>query len=325
MTVFISHAFDNQDEFYNIADALEQAEIPYWNPKEVQPGSSLRDQLRQAVGKSNVCVFIATHLALKSSWCGAELGAFWGAGKPVIVYLAEASLQKDSLPPIVQGDVWEGRIARVVARASELVNEARSAAEETSNRGSTHVGAMTVEQFEDLIVGAISLAAATTKSKGGGTTPEEISRVAKGTTDSLVEGIKATERTAHSFDEDWRKHILWVDDRPDNNAYERRAFESMGIKFTLALSTREALDILSKKRFGAIISDMGRKEGPREGYALLDTIRTNGDRTPFFIYAASNAPKHKREAAEHGGQGSTNSPQELFAMVTHALGSEDVA
>lgn len=325
MAVFISHSFENKPEFDNIADALVQAGIPYWNPNEVKPGSSLREQLRQAVDESNVCVFIATHRALDSSWCGAELGAFWGAGKPVIVYLAESSLQEDSLPPIVQGDVWERRISRVVTRAGELVKEARSAADETSNRGSTHVGAMTVEQLERLIVGAVSLAAATTKSEGSSTTPEEIGRVTKGATDSVVEGIKAANRTAHSSDEAWRKHILWVDDRPDNNTYERQAFESMGIEFTLALSTREALDILSKKRFGTIISDMGRKEGPREGYVLLDTLRTSGDQTPFFIYATSNAPKHKREAEEHGGQGSTNNPQELVAMVTHVLGSEDVA
>jgi PleD family two-component response regulator len=142
---------------------------------------------------------------------------------------------------------------------------------------------MTAQQLERLIVGAVSLAAATTKSEDGATNPEEIDRVAKGATDSVLEGIKVAKRTAHSSDEGWRKHILWVDDRPDYNTYERHAFESMGFKFTLALPTKEALDILSKKRFGAIISDMGRKEGPKEGYVLLDTIKTNGDHTPFFI------------------------------------------
>lgn len=320
MAVFISHSFENKPEFDNIADALARAGVPYWNPDEVKPGSSLRDQLRQAIDECNVCVFIATHRALESSWCGAELGAFWGAGKPVIVYLADSSLQEDDLPQIVQGDAWERRISRVVARASEIVKEATSAADETSNRGSTHVGDMTVEQLERLIVGAVSLAAATAKSERGDATPEEIGRAAKGAADSVVEGIKAAKRTAQASVESWQKHILWVDDRPDNNTYERRAFESMGIDFTLALSTKEALEILSKDRFAAIISDMGRQEGPREGYVLLDAIRTNGDRTPFFIYAGSNAPEHKREAEEHGAQGSTNDPQELFAMVTQVLG-----
>jgi len=81
MAVFISHSFDNKPEFENIVDALELAKVPYWNPADVKPGSSLRDQLRQAVEHCNVCIFVATHRAVASSWCGAELGAFWGAGR----------------------------------------------------------------------------------------------------------------------------------------------------------------------------------------------------------------------------------------------------
>ncbi len=73
--------------------------------------------------------------------------------------------------------------------------------------------------------------------------------------------------------DDWRKHVLWVDDRPGNNVYERRTIESQGVTFTLAESTKEALEILSNRRFGAIISDMGRREGPAEGYVLLDHLR----------------------------------------------------
>jgi DNA-binding NtrC family response regulator len=79
------------------------------------------------------------------------------------------------------------------------------------------------------------------------------------------------------------------------------------------------LDLLSKNRFGAIISDMGRKEGPREGYVLLDALRPRDDQTPFFIYAGSNSAEHKREAEAHGAQGSTNVANELFDIVRHVL------
>ena len=48
--------------------------------------------------------------------------------------------------------------------------------------------------------------------------------------------------------------------------------EAMGIQFTLAESTDEALRILATNRFAAIISDMGRLEGPREGYKLLERV-----------------------------------------------------
>jgi hypothetical protein len=109
MPVFISHSFGNKPEFENIAEALEAAGIPYWNPAEVKAGGSLREQLRAAVENCAVCVFVATQSSIRSSWCGAELGAFWGSGKHILVYLAEASLPEDELPPLLHGDVWERR------------------------------------------------------------------------------------------------------------------------------------------------------------------------------------------------------------------------
>jgi len=136
---------------------------------------------------------------------------------------------------------------------------------------------------------------------------------------NIVEAVVQYTAPATPASGGWHNKILWVDDRPDNNIYERRAFEAMGLKFTLALSTNEALEKLSNQRFAAIISDMGRREGPREGYMLLDALRQQGDETPFLIYAGSNAPEHKREATEHGGQGSTNNPHELFQMVTRSV------
>ena len=87
-----------------------------------------------------------------------------------------------------------------------------------------------------------------------------------------------------------------------NNTYERQAFETIGLEITTALSTQEAFDRLAGNQYAVIISDMGRKEGPREGYVLLDKLRENGDGTPLFFYSASNAPEHLRETIEHGGQ-----------------------
>jgi CheY-like chemotaxis protein len=324
MSAFISHSFDNKPEFDNIVEALVQFGVPYWNPDDVKSGSSLRDQLRQAVECCGVCIFVATHRALGSSWCGAELGAFWGAGKPVIVYLADSSLKDDELPPIVHGDVWERRISRVAARAKELLTEGSAMSGSTSAGRPAQVGNMTIEQFEKLIVSAVSFANAVAKTDGRSATPEEIGLAAKGAAGRSLEVIKATEYVNRSTDS-WRKRILWVDDRPDNNVYERHAFESIGIEFTLAMSTREALNLLSKRRFAAIISDMGRKEGPTEGYVLLDAVRANDQKTPFFIYAGSNASAHKKEAIDRGAQGSTNRVQELLDMVVEALQTNALA
>ncbi len=135
---------------------------------------------------------------------------------------------------------------------------------------------------------------------------------------AVVESVRDV-TVPESRDTSWRRHVLWVDDRPSNNINERQAFESMGVRFTLAQSTEEALAHLATNRFGAIISDMGRREGPDEGYVLLEKLRAQDDRTPLFIYAGSGAMEHRREAAKRGAQGSTNNSQELFQDVMHAL------
>ena len=117
----------------------------------------------------------------------------------------------------------------------------------------------------------------------------------------------------------WKNKILWVDDNPEANTYERNAFENMGFEFSLALSTGQALDLLKNKKFAAIISDMGRKEGDREGYVLLENVRKQGFLMPFFIYSSSDLPEHKEEARQRGAQGSVCYPQELFAAVIDKL------
>jgi CheY-like chemotaxis protein len=155
-----------------------------------------------------------------------------------------------------------------------------------------------------------SLAVASAKSDTPAS-PSELERI--------VNSVRSTSPRATTSLDSWRNHVLWVDDRPNNNTFERQAFEAVGLQFTLALSTNEALNVLAKEKFAAIISDMGRREGPREGYVLLDQLRKDGNRTPLFFYAASNAPEHKQETIEHGGQGCTNNAQELFQMVTRAV------
>lgn len=140
--------------------------------------------------------------------------------------------------------------------------------------------------------------------------------------EKVEEAVRAVGRLDREFGgrhRNDRKRLLWVDDRPSNNTHLQRAFEDAGVEVVLALSTEQALDILEKHQFSAIISDMGRREGPQEGYVLLDKLRRSGDGTPFFIYAGSASLEHRQEAAKRGAQGSTNSATELFSAVTAVL------
>lgn len=158
-----------------------------------------------------------------------------------------------------------------------------------------------------------SLAAASTKqdieNEDKMRTQEDISSIV-----DLVYSIKPRENS-----QDWKSRILWVDDNPDNNIYERKAFEAQGISFSLASSTKEALNLLKSNKYAIIISDMARKEGPKEGFGLLEKIREEGYDIPFFIYVGSNFEECKSEAVEKGVQGYTNRVKELYRMVMDTL------
>lgn len=126
--------------------------------------------------------------------------------------------------------------------------------------------------------------------------------------DSVVRGKKLRS-------EKKKREILWVDDRPENNVYERKALEKYGINFHIALSTEQALHIMENNDFSLIISDMGRKEGNLEGYVLLEKIRKINPNIPFIIYAGSKKEEHIIETIRCGGQGCTNNPIELIDLV----------
>ena len=116
-----------------------------------------------------------------------------------------------------------------------------------------------------------------------------------------------------------KQRLLWVDDHPEYNVYERRAFEAMGITVTLSLNTADALDQLARQKFGAVISDMDRKEGPVEGYVLLEAMHSSNYRTPIFFYSPTTSPDQKQETLQLGGQGRTDNANELFSMVIDAV------
>jgi CheY-like chemotaxis protein len=157
---------------------------------------------------------------------------------------------------------------------------------------------------------AASLAIATAKAQTPGANLE---------IQDIVDAVHNAVPSPRAGGDGWRNHVLWVDDLPDNNIHERQAFEALGLRVTCAFSTSGALQEIATQRFAAVISDMGRREGPREGYVLLDKLRRQGNQVPVFFYTSSNAPEHKKETAEHGGQGYTNNAQDLFRMVNGAI------
>jgi len=135
---------------------------------------------------------------------------------------------------------------------------------------------------------------------------------------NLVKAIPASVEIIPRQDA-WKKRILWVDDQPDNNRLERLAFRRIGIQYDLACNTEEALALLRRRQYRAIISDFSRKH-ETAGYRLLDEVRQDRDANalPLFIYTSAAAPA-PRSAGANQPQGWTNEPQKLFVMITEHL------
>lgn len=116
-----------------------------------------------------------------------------------------------------------------------------------------------------------------------------------------------------------KKAVLWVDDRPENNVFERNALEQYGIEFTLALSTQQALNCMKHDKFSLVISDMARKEGSQEGYALLESVRKIDEKIPYIIFSSADKEECIEETLNRGGQGYTNNSNELIDLVIKNL------
>jgi CheY-like chemotaxis protein len=310
---FICYAHEN-DAFARLAEMmLKQAGYDVWlDDRKVRVGQEWRKAIDDGIATSDVLLVVITPESCHSKYVTYEWAYALGRGIKVIPLLLEQCEPHPRLAALQHLD-FTSKKAMPWERLFHELDSAQAAPE--AKASSDRVGDMTAAQLQAMITGALSLANASAKTGVTVAAPEDISRAARSVVD-VMRRVKHTTATTPPVEQ---KHILWVDDRPDNNTYERDAFESIGLTFTLARSTAEALQVLAKDRFAAIISDMGRAEGPREGYVLLDKLRRTGNETPFFIYAGSNAPEHKREAADRGAQGSTNNPQELFELVTRTI------
>jgi CheY-like chemotaxis protein len=82
--------------------------------------------------------------------------------------------------------------------------------------------------------------------------------------------------------------ILWVDDTPQNNAYEISALEGDGVRTILARSTDEAMRALDRTSFSVVVTDMTREENGERitdaGAQLIRRMRAEKIRTPVVVY-----------------------------------------
>ncbi len=128
-------------------------------------------------------------------------------------------------------------------------------------------------------------------------------------------GIKSTRHSIEGL-----SPVLWVDDESKNNSYFIDTLNRMNVRVDLAENTADGLAKFSAGEYGAIISDMGRREGgrfnPRAGLEFLKVVREHNATIPFFIFCSSkNAQENRDEAMRLGANGITSSPTELYALL----------
>lgn len=119
--------------------------------------------------------------------------------------------------------------------------------------------------------------------------------------------------------------LLWVDDKPSNNALMIDTFRGIDIDVDLAISTEEAIEKISADpdRYFVVLSDLGREEGgkpePLAGVLLVKSMRQRNFGQPVAIITTMNGVRRGQPALDAGAEVLTNSPTVLTQFVVRHL------
>ena len=109
--------------------------------------------------------------------------------------------------------------------------------------------------------------------------------------------------------------VLWVDDPPEHNAWERELFRSLGVVIVSVESTRSAVASLKAESFDAVISDIHRDNEPVDGIDGAMRIRDIVPTLSVLFYIQDLTSTQVPEPAS----GITNEPNELLHLVLDRL------
>lgn len=142
LTVFVSHSSDDAGPLSLVTGLVEAWGFHVWRTSELIAGEQLANGLKTAIDEADVCIFIATPRSIESGWCMAELGAFWGAGKRVVTFLADPTVEPVHLPPQFQGSLR----AETADQLRNSLNEAaRGRVQRTATGFCTKLGHLDVD------------------------------------------------------------------------------------------------------------------------------------------------------------------------------------
>jgi PleD family two-component response regulator len=149
----------------------------------------------------------------------------------------------DAITKLLNVLIWPAIILFILIRFGRELRDFFSSLGELSLKGAGFEASLKRKQAE--VVAALSAAAAS--KPDGDKTRESVAKEAMIAADVVADCV-----TPRAIRRASRSTVLWVDDNPNNNSYERQALEALGVSFVLAISTDEALKKISRQRFDAI-------------------------------------------------------------------------
>ena len=122
--------------------------------------------------------------------------------------------------------------------------------------------------------------------------------------------------------------VLWIDDRPANNEYERKLLRPDGIVFDNVVSTEEALEQLAAESYDLVITDLGRQgssdRSGTAGAAFLEHPVVRGG-PPVIVYAGRYAVTQRDDLIGRGALDVMSSREQLLKTVLTVLGRDQDA
>lgn len=122
---------------------------------------------------------------------------------------------------------------------------------------------------------------------------------------AMAEQIRSEENlnsTIEKYNNAINQHkILWVDDNPDNNIYIIDMLARNNIHIELAMTTTEAVNMLSSNKYDMIISDMDRSGIIDDGMTLLDIRNKKYKNIPLIFFTSSQSISMFGEVAMNRG------------------------
>jgi CheY-like chemotaxis protein len=107
--------------------------------------------------------------------------------------------------------------------------------------------------------------------------------------------------------------VLWVSDRPESHALLVEQLRNNGVRVTTARTTAEAVELVDRRPYRLVVSDMGRREDghwqPDAGLALLGELHDLGVDVPVVVF--SDQQQYAAQARQAGAVAVTGSAAEM--------------